>query len=425
MIVLCGGLLWPPQSEWGEQMFNLTECHFIYNDINSRTYDLVVAHIDSEEFRPVFGAKEGVYIFNKATKSRHIISDRYEDSPLMCEVEIVRCDGTPFNKTELREIERWLFTNSKYRKLYIDPVDDPLGETYEISNGQQVQTYLNCRFVNAEKIFGNGGVIGFRCDIETDSYLAWQDVTVGFYVANNPEKIVEIGGVTKHILLGDPLLDGEIGPDDSKFALDYYTYRTLGHHTLNESIALLSAKYNCEVTMDQIIACDMQFVESDYEDIINGLKEPEVDAYDPQTILDIYTSNIAGHAGEKKYVDPTTGAIVVDHNVRIVPVSVDSDVDGYTYPVITIQTGSIGGDIEVTNTSERVRPYLMNSYRRFVLNTQPNTEYVIDSTISSYSPLGVDIRSGEFPRLMNGDNTLNFAGNVRSIKIEWNNRRFL
>lgn len=425
MIVLCGGLLWPPQSEWGEQMFNLTECHFIYNDVNSRTYDLVVAHIDSEEFRPVFGAKEGVYIFNKATKSRHIISDRYEDSPLMCEVEIVRCDGAPLNKTEIREIERWLFTNSKYRKLYIDPVDDPLGETYEISNGQQVQTYLNCRFVNAEKIFGNGGVIGFRCDIETDSYLAWQDMTVAFYVANNPEKIITIGGETKHILLGDPLLDGEIGPDDAQFSLDYYTYRVVGHRTLEEAIALLSTKYNRQITIDQIIACDMQFVESDYEDIINGLKEPNVDAYDPQTILDLYTANIAGHAEEKKYVDPTTGEIVIDGNVRNIPIHVDSDVDGYTYPVITIQTGSIGGSIEITNTSERVWPYLMNSYRRFILQTQPNTEYVIDATISSYSPLGVDIESGEFPRLLNDDNVLNFTGNIRSVKIEWNNRRFL
>lgn len=414
-------------------MFNLTECHFIYNDINSRTYDLVVAHIDSEEFRPIFGDKEGVYIFNKATKSRHLISDRYENSPLTCEVEIVRCDCAPLNKNDVREIERWLFTNSKYRKLYIDPVDDPLGETYEISNGQQVQTYLNCRFVNAEKIFGNGGVIGFRCDIETDSYLAWQDMTVAFYIANNPEKIITIGGETKHILLGDPLLDGEIGPDDASFAENVATYMGIGQASLDSTIEYMSRMYNREITVDQIIACDMDFDIADYEDIINGVidpatgepKKPNVNIEDAQTILNMYTANLVGHAEESKYVDPTTGEVVIDSNVRNIPIHVDSDVDGYTYPVITIQTGSIGGSVEITNTSEKVWPYLMNSYRRFMLQTQPNTEYVIDSTISSYSPLGADIESGEFPRLLNGDNTLHFTGNIRSFKIEWNNRRFL
>ena len=414
-------------------MFNLTECHFIYNDINSRKYDLIVAHIDSEEFRPICGNKEGVYIFNKATKSRHLISDKYDGGSLTCKVEIVRCDGIPFNKTELREAERWLFTNGKYRKLYIDPVDDPVGESYEISHGQQVKTYLNCRFVNAEKIFGNGGVIGFRCDIETDSYLAWQDTTVAYYVANNPEKIIIIEGETKHILLGDPQLDGEIGADDAQFALDVYNYMVVADHSLTDTITYMSALYNMQVTVDQIIACDMDFDVDDYEDIINGVidpatgqpKKPDVSAEDPQTILEIYTASLAGYAEESRYVDPSTGEIVIDSNVRNIPIYVDSDIDGYTYPVITIKTGSVGGSVEITNTSERVWPYLMNSYRRFTLQTQPNTEYVIDSTISSYSPLGVDIESGEFPRLLNGDNTLHFAGNIRTFKIEWNNRRFL
>lgn len=407
-------------------MFNLTECHFIYNDINSRTYNLVFAHIDSEEFAPISGVKESAYVFNKATKSRHIISDRFDDSPLFLDVEIVRCNGETLSNTEIREIERWLFANSKYKKLYIDPVDDPSGETYEISNGKQVYTYLNCRFMNGEKIFGNGGVIGFRCTIETDSYLAWQDETIENYYVNAPENIV-YQGEQVHILLGDPLGDGEIGVDDSEFALDYYTEYVLGGKTRDQVKTFLANKYQLdEVTDEQLIACVLNFNPADYEAVKNGQKEPGITAQDPENILKIYVDNLVGITHTDSYIDPETGQRVYDYSSHTISVNVDSDVDGYTYPVVKIRTGSIGGQIEITNLSERVWPYTMMSYRHFILkDTTPNTEYIIDSTITGYSPFNADIKTAEFLRLINGKNNVYFGGNIREITITWNNRRFL
>lgn len=486
-------------------MFNLTECHFIFNGINSRKYDLVIAHIESEAFRPIAGNKDGQYIFNKATRSRHIISDRYDNSPLSVDVEIVKCSGEPLNRSEIREIERWLFTNSKYRKLYIDPVDDPLGETYEVQNGRQVLEYLNCRFVNAEKIFGNGGVMGFRCEIETDSYMAWQDPTVAFCTVNSME--VDVPGA--HILLGDPDGDGVVSAADSNIALSYYTERFVSGKTMEDAMAAVSERFGLDMTREKVIACDMDFgsfdsmladgdimdaelrrwmtmkygsgsadgvfhdidfrdtvaisraelvekfyevyapnnsslkistdelqewVEMRYDHVINGVDdspyslaapEPDVGVEDSRTILSMYTNSVAQYDVDNTYIDISSGKTIIDSTTNDVRINVNTDLDGYTYPVITIYTGSTGGEIEIVNLSEKVFPYLMNSYRHFIIDTEPNSEYVIDSTVSSYSPLGVQIKRGEFPRLLDGENKLFFGGNLKYAKIEWSNRRFL
>jgi hypothetical protein len=153
--------------------------------------------------------------------------------------------------------------------------------------------------------------------------------------------------------------------------------------------------------------------------------EPVVKASDVQQILIIYTESFAGNDMHNTHINTSDDTIIVDAFNNSIDVYVDSDADGYTYPTITIMTGSVGGDIEIVNLSEKVYPYLMNSYRRFRLNTEPDTEYVIDSSINSYSPLGINVISGEFPRLLNGKNVLFFSGNLKSAKIEWRNRRYL
>ena len=73
----------------------------------------------------------------------------------------------------------------EYRKLYFDVADDPYGETYEFIDNIRKRNYLNCRFLNPEKIEYNGGIVGYKATIEADSNMFWQDAVSKEYVVNN------------------------------------------------------------------------------------------------------------------------------------------------------------------------------------------------------------------------------------------------
>ena len=68
--------------------------------------------------------------------------------------------------------------------------DDFECESYELVDGVPKRTYLNCRFINPEKLEYNGGVVGYKFTVECDSYLAWQEPVAAVYEIN-PES----GGV--------------------------------------------------------------------------------------------------------------------------------------------------------------------------------------------------------------------------------------
>ena len=66
---------------------------------------------------------------------------------------------------------------------------DLFGESYELVNGVQKRIYLNCRFINPEKIDGNGGLSGYHFTVECDSCMAWQDeVECSFVLEHDSEE---------------------------------------------------------------------------------------------------------------------------------------------------------------------------------------------------------------------------------------------
>lgn len=160
---------------------NLSGSYFEYNGVSSRKYGLIFAHVETDPFKPLIGEIEPVVLFNRRSKRNYLIDEDYSKSHLSIEAEIVVDEDHSLDIFERREIEKWLFHKRNYGKLYTDMDSDYEGEAYEYVNGIQKRLYLNCRFLNPEKIEAGGKFIGYRCVIECDSCMAWQDATTCTY----------------------------------------------------------------------------------------------------------------------------------------------------------------------------------------------------------------------------------------------------
>lgn len=101
-----------------------------------------------------------------------------------------------------------------------------------------------------------------------------------------------------------------------------------------------------------------------------------------------------------------------------ISVMVDTDLDEFIYPRVTIQLGSAGGDITICNNSD---------------DSTRLTRFVGMSPLSSVTMKGeINYVSGQyylkfadrnFIRLLDGDNKLTILGNVESIEFEYSVRR--
>lgn len=169
-------------------MADIYGSHFEYAGVSSRLYSLIIVNANTHRNVQLAGVKEGVTIFSKSAKKRYLVDDDYSSSPIAFDVEIITDSDRCLEFVERRQIEKWLFNKRSYRKLYMDIADDEFGETYEFINGQRKRNYLNCRFVNPEKIEGNGGIIGYKATLEADSNMFWQEpITQKFIVYNGSE----------------------------------------------------------------------------------------------------------------------------------------------------------------------------------------------------------------------------------------------
>lgn len=166
-------------------MADLYGSHFEFGGTSSRTYGLIIANVSTERLIQSSGAVEGKTIFVKSSKRKYLIGDDYSSSPLTFDMEIVTDDDRCIGTSEKRLIEKWLFNHKEYRRLYIDEVDDPHGEMYELVDGITKRLYANCRFVNSEKLEYNGGVVGYKFTVETDSPMLWQDAIIKEYLIEN------------------------------------------------------------------------------------------------------------------------------------------------------------------------------------------------------------------------------------------------
>ena len=104
----------------------------------------------------------------------------------------------------------------------------------------------------------------------------------------------------------------------------------------------------------------------------------------------------------------------------IITVNVDSDINDYTYPEITIMAGETGGDMIICNNTD-------DSSRLTKFTDLPASAYIImDGNLNYINGQYYDkFANRNFIRLLNGENKLTIIGDVHAIKISFSNRRSL
>lgn len=138
----------------------LLENYFNYAGTSSANYHLIIANVTTEEDTTMSGEISGVFLFNKRSKRNELMGTDYSSSPLSFDVDIVTEDGTNIPASDVKDIERWLFNRSSYKKLF---AVNRCG-TENISS-----EFVNCRFISPRKIVSENGIVGYTATCETDS----------------------------------------------------------------------------------------------------------------------------------------------------------------------------------------------------------------------------------------------------------------
>lgn len=152
---------------------DLYGCHFEYAGELSRKYGLYIANVSTERNSLIAGKTQSVSVYNKRNQLKHDLGSIYSEAPLTFDMEVVSEDAV--SGEWRRKIQKWLFNQRGYQKLYVDRADEFFGEVFNVENGVPARMYLNCKFINPEKIEGNGGIAGYKFTVECDSHMAWQE----------------------------------------------------------------------------------------------------------------------------------------------------------------------------------------------------------------------------------------------------------
>lgn len=172
-------------------MADIYGSYFRYAGVYSGSRGLIIASMQTPRMEQIAGTIGSVTFFEKYAQKNRLIDTDYTNFPLTFDVEILTTDANcvhvgeiPLTAAQQRTYEKWLFNNNEYRLFrLIDRQNNPDPATVEAIdevdvNGDTVssdkQLYLNCRFINPERIM-NGGVVGWRATLEADSGLWWQD----------------------------------------------------------------------------------------------------------------------------------------------------------------------------------------------------------------------------------------------------------
>lgn len=104
----------------------------------------------------------------------------------------------------------------------------------------------------------------------------------------------------------------------------------------------------------------------------------------------------------------------------IITVNVDSDMDDYIYPKVTITMGGVGGDVIISNNSDdetRLTKFVdISPYATIIMNGELN--YISGQYYEKFN-------KQNFIRLLDGANRITVLGNVDTLEIEFSNRRAL
>lgn len=106
-----------------------------------------------------------------------------------------------------------------------------------------------------------------------------------------------------------------------------------------------------------------------------------------------------------------------------ITLNVDTDIQDYVYPYLVITCGDTKSDITITNKSDNNRAMqIKDATAKVVLYADCAIGTIVNNANTEYYDKLVNQK---FLRLLPGANTLSVTGAVTSIKISWNNARWM
>lgn len=122
--------------------------------------------------------------------------------------------------------------------------------------------------------------------------------------------------------------------------------------------------------------------------------------------------------------DPISKVFDINHTndtqSSLISLDIDTDVNEYVYPKITVTMAGAGGDIYITNNTDDTTR--LTSFKSLT----GGIEFMINGNLNYVSGDNyIKFFDRNFPRLMPGTNSLGIVGAVESIRFEWENRKYL
>lgn len=173
-------------------MTDIYGTYFEFGGVSSKQYGLIIASLDTSRNTALYGSKTSISVFNKLGNKRYLVGDDYTSSPLSFDIEVITEDTFPIESAQKRIIEKWLFSHKDFRKMYFNIENDCDNESFESVGKEIKRYYLNCRFINPQKIESDIGVVGYRATLEADSDMFWEDPTTQTFSSGEEESISNI-----------------------------------------------------------------------------------------------------------------------------------------------------------------------------------------------------------------------------------------
>lgn len=144
-------------------MIDLYGCYFLYGGFDSSIYGLGITNVDTERIR-YLQSTQNINTVRSKRNQRHLLTNvAYDESPMSFDMEITTLDGSVINPIDITMIERSLFNRKSFTEFA------PYQEFFD----KDPMLHFNCILTNAERIETDGGIVGYKFVVTTDSVMAW------------------------------------------------------------------------------------------------------------------------------------------------------------------------------------------------------------------------------------------------------------
>jgi phage-related protein len=394
-------------------------CGFTFNNINSSTYGLIIANVDTTPLSSIGGNLEKVFLSNRLDPRQRIVNNYYEER-LSFEIEFVKLNGVISN-TDFNNICLWLNNEMQYGVLKFDSTD---------YDGYK----MNCYFTNGDKIIANGGIKGLKFTCNMDSGFMWSDKQYSNNLAYGilPTGTIVVNGstVTNGLKqVGSTFCNIGDGTGTNNANEVKYVQLDLGEvKSIYESrvyfygYATSQFYYKIKYSNDGVVwnyavgtsALNGWVLSTQPTTVLIGTINP--------TINDI---NISARYIRLYCNGSTVGLTSLlyewelytsDMSTTSISCANTSHQKTYIYPTTIIEANSVGGTLTLTNSAEPTRVSTILTAQPYEIFTITNNPYNITSNQRSNV---YNLFNKNFPRLAKGTNTFTKSSNIQTVQFRY------